>query len=346
MEPAERLRSTSYFGALDGLRALSILPVVWHHATSGPTPGVLGRGPLGVDLFFAISGFLITTLLLRERDAQGEIALGAFYARRSLRIFPLYYVVLGAFALHALYLRDPGPVRDHFLRSLPWYATYTSNWFVDNGVSHAVVFSYAWSLATEEQFYLGFPWVLRVTKGVVPAAIFMGAVVVLDQAAEREWIALASPLAMRMLRSLATPIALGSLGALALRTRLFAAIALVLGQRASPLVLLALVVTGAVVPWSLFTVQVLMALLVVASCLREDHYLSAVLAWRPLRHVGLVSYGMYLLNVPAIQLAKRVVPQPFVFVLGLGLSVAFATAAHIGLEKPVLRLRARFRPRR
>jgi peptidoglycan/LPS O-acetylase OafA/YrhL len=173
----------------------------------------------------------------------------------------------------------------------------------------------------------------------------MGAVVAIDQAAEREWISL-GPLAMRMLRSLATPIALGSLGALALKTRLFAPVALVLGRRASPLVLLALVVAGAVVPWSLFTVQVLMALLVVASCLREDHLLSAVLAWRPLRHVGLVSYGVYLLNVPAIQLAKRVVPQRFVFVLGLALSIAFATAAHIALEKPVLRLRARFRPRR
>lgn len=340
---SEAFRRTSYFGSLDGLRALSILPVVWHHATSGPVPGVLGRGPLGVDLFFAISGFLITTLLLREREKHGKVALAAFYARRSLRIFPLYYVVLGGFALHALLLRDAGPVRDHFLGSLPWYATYTSNWFVDNAVPHAVVFSFAWSLATEEQFYLGFPWLLRVTRGVVPAALFMSAVVVVDQAAERDWIA-AGPLAMRMLRSLATPIALGSLAALALRTRLFRALDFVLGRRASSLVMLGLVACGAVVPWTLFEVQLLMVGLVVACCLREDHWLAPALGARPLRHVGLVSYAMYLLNVPAIQLAKRAVPQPFVFVLGLALSVAFATVAHALLERPLMRLRARFRP--
>ena len=345
MERREVFRQTPYFGSLDGLRALSILPVVWHHATSGPVSGVLGRGPLGVDLFFAISGFLITTLLLREREQQGTIALGAFYARRSLRIFPLYYVVLGGFALHALFVRDAGPVRDHFLRSLPWYATYTSNWFVDNAVPHAVVFSFAWSLATEEQFYLGFPWLLRVSKGVVPAALFMAAVVAIDQAAEREWLVV-GPLATRMLRSLATPIALGSLAALALRTRLFRWIDLVLGQRASPALLLGLVVCGAVTPWSLLEVQLLMVGLVVACCLREDHWLAPVLAARPVRYLGLVSYGIYLMNVPAIQLARHVVPQRLVFALGLALSVAFASGAHFALEKPVLRLRARFRPRR
>ena len=260
----------------------------------------------------------------------------------SLRIFPLYYVVLGLFVLHALFLREHGPVRDHFLRSLPWYLTYTSNWFVDHDVDHAVVFSFAWSLAAEEQFYLGFPWVLRVTRGLLPAALFMGAVLIVDQAAERAWFA-GGPLLMRMLRSLATPIALGSLAALLLRTRLFALVDGVLGRRVSPVVMLGLVVAGAIVPWSLLTVQVLMALLVVSCCLREDHLLSPLLSARLLRHIGTVSYGMYLLNVPAIQIAKRLVPSSLVFVVGLALSVAVATLAHRLVEKPFEGLRARFR---
>ncbi len=336
-------RSTPYFGALDGLRALSILPVVWHHATPYPLGGVLGRGPLGVDLFFTISGFLITTLLLREREKHVRIALGAFYMRRSLRIFPLYYAVLGLFVLHALLLREQGPVRDHFLRSLPWYLTYTSNWFVDHDVDHAVVFSFAWSLAAEEQFYLGFPWVLRVSRGILPAALFMSAVLLLDQAAEREWITGGPPLLLRMLRSLATPIALGSLAALVLRTRMFALVDRVLGQRPSPVMMLGLVMAGAIVPWSLLTVQVLMAMLVVSCCLREDHWLSPLLRMRPLRHIGVVSYGMYLLNVPAIQIAKRLAPSSLVFVVGLALSIALATLAHAIIEKPFEGLRARFR---
>src|SRR4051812_26046578 len=84
---------TAHFASLDGLRFLSIAPVVWHHCTSGPLPGVLGKGPIGVELFFAISGFLITTRLIREQRARGAVAIGQFYTRRALRIFPLYYAV-------------------------------------------------------------------------------------------------------------------------------------------------------------------------------------------------------------------------------------------------------------
>ena len=64
-DPHAAWLALSHFPALDGLRCLSILPVIWHHSTPRPLEGALGRGPLGVDLFFAISGFLITTLLMR-----------------------------------------------------------------------------------------------------------------------------------------------------------------------------------------------------------------------------------------------------------------------------------------
>lgn len=326
------------FGSLDGLRALSIIPVVWHHATPHPLEGALGRGPLGVDLFFAISGFLITTLLLRERD-DGTIDLRGFYVRRTLRIFPLYYVVLGAFVVHALFFREPGPARDHFLAWLPSYATYTSNWFVENAVGHAVVFSFAWSLATEEQFYLGFPWILRWSKGIVPAALFMTAVVLVDQAAERGWID-AGPLAMRMMKSLATPIALGSLAALALRSPLGTLLRTVLGRKSSAPIALALLVAGAIFAWPVLTVHVVMTALVVACCLREDHWLAPLLASRPLRHVGLVSYAIYLVNVPCVQLAKRLSDSTLlVFALGLAFSIALATVLRELVEKPFLSLR-------
>lgn len=97
----ETYRSTRTFSSLDGLRCLSILAVVWHHtgAASGSWRGALAKGFLGVDLFFAISGFLIVTLLLRERDRNGKLALGRFYARRALRIFPPYYGLLLALTI-------------------------------------------------------------------------------------------------------------------------------------------------------------------------------------------------------------------------------------------------------
>ena len=70
-------------GALDGLRALAIGAVLIHHSALAQEAGAWSRGFLGVDLFFVISGFLITTLLLRERDREGTIALGPFYWRRA-----------------------------------------------------------------------------------------------------------------------------------------------------------------------------------------------------------------------------------------------------------------------
>ncbi|MDF2696171.1 MAG: acyltransferase 3, partial [Labilithrix sp.] len=210
-----------HYPSLDGLRCLAILPIVWHHSTPRQLDGVLGRGPLGVDLFFVVSGFLITSLLLHERSSTGGVALGQFWARRSLRIFPLYYLVLGAFALHAVFLRAPGPARDHFLHALPFYATYTSNWFLHGAVDHPIIFAFAWSLAAEEQFYLVWPPFLRRLRGSIGPALVMFVLVLLDQAAERDWLAglIAEGLPLRMMRSFATPIGLGALLALAADAR-------------------------------------------------------------------------------------------------------------------------------
>ena len=95
---SRRFVETRHFPALDGLRGLSILAVIWHHAVD--PAGIWGY--FGVSLFFAISGFLITTLLLRERAATGRISLRNFYMRRTLRIFPLYYAVVALYVVVVL----------------------------------------------------------------------------------------------------------------------------------------------------------------------------------------------------------------------------------------------------
>ncbi len=335
--------TTTYFASLDGLRALSILPVVWHHATPRPLEGALGRGPLGVELFFAISGFLITTLLLRERQASGTIALGSFYARRSLRIFPLYYLVLGLFVLHAVVIRAPGPIRDHFFASLPFHATYTSNWFVDWSAPHPIVFAFGWSLATEEQFYLVWPFVVRARRLLVPV-LFMAGLVVLDQVAEAGALPIRG-LALAMVRSFATPIGLGSLVALGLHSpATFRLLDAFLGHRFASLAMLVAVVLAAAFAWPLFVTHLAMVALVVAVSLREDHVLAPWLRAAPMKHLGRVSYGMYLFNVPAIMLARHFVARTIaVFVVGLVLTVAWATLAHRFVEGPFFALRARFR---
>ena len=137
------------------------------------------------DHFVALSGFLITTLLLRERRRTSTVRLGAFFARRSLRLFPLYYLVLALYAGYAAWGLGGSPIGAHFFRCLPFYATYTGNWFVDYAVTHPVVFGFSWSLATEAQFYAYWPPLVALTRGwKLPLAAMLG-LFALDFVAER-----------------------------------------------------------------------------------------------------------------------------------------------------------------
>lgn len=342
----ERYHARRRFGSLDGLRCLAILPVVWHHSTPRPLPGIWGKGPAGVDLFFCISGFLITTLLLREKARTGGVALGAFYARRALRILPLYYAMLLAYVGFALCLTAGAPQRAHFFRTLPWYASFTANWFADFGVPHAILFSFAWSLCIEEQFYAFWPWFVRALSARW-AAIAMCAVLVVDFCVERSAL---GGYPRRVITSFAAPIGLGALLAIALDDRRVCAVLSRVFERAwvAPLSLATVFVLlrwGAA-PLPLF--QASLAVLVCSCVIVEDHGLAWLLRARPVRYVGVVSYGLYLLNSTAIGLVRRVFPEraadsAFVFFASLPLALALAALSHRYFEAPFLRLRDRFR---
>jgi peptidoglycan/LPS O-acetylase OafA/YrhL len=122
---AYRARRT--FGSLDGFRCVSILAVIWHHSHGDMNLGRLGtRGFLGVDMFFVLSAFLIVTLLLRERDRNAQISLKAFYARRTLRIMPLYYGVVIGTALLSMVFGPDGETWQSMRHSLPYLLTDTT----------------------------------------------------------------------------------------------------------------------------------------------------------------------------------------------------------------------------
>jgi peptidoglycan/LPS O-acetylase OafA/YrhL len=148
-------------GALDGLRALAVTAVIAYHLGAGWLAG----GYLGVDLFFVLSGFLITGLLLGEHRTKGAIALGAFWARRARRLLPgllMLLLVLAAAAAAGLLVGVAGPaaLRGDVLSTL----AYVANWHqLVAGQSYFARFAtpsplaHAWSLAIEEQFYLLWP---------------------------------------------------------------------------------------------------------------------------------------------------------------------------------------------
>ena len=200
------------FGSLDGLRAISILMVIWHHTASALYPNIriLRLGHLGVHFFFVISGFLLTTLLLREREKHGTISLKHFYIRRSLRIFPLYYAVILVY-IAVVYFVEPTSVYGlAFWDNLKYYLTYTSNWFVTHDQPR-VIFYFAWSLATEEQFYLMWPSVEKYLRGMWPIVV-AAVLILLSIATSSGWLSAFvhdDSLLHSVLESIAIPICLG-----------------------------------------------------------------------------------------------------------------------------------------
>ena len=291
------------FGSLDGLRCLAVLAVIWHHTAVGvASVPATHRGFLGVDLFFVLSGFLIVTLLLREREASGRISLPRFYARRTLRIFPAYYAVLGLLA--AAYAIFPDArTAPAFLGALPFYLTYTANWVIDEG---SVMFL-AWSLAAEEQFYLLWPplekWLRRREIWLALACALLW-----NQIVNFRLLGLGFDdrqlLHLEILQVTFTPILLGVALAHWLHSPAGYAIAVrLLGHRWSSTAAAIAVLAAANAPvavvqgWPRLCTHLAMAALIGSCALRRDHWLGPVLDWRPIRRVGVVSYGMYLFHM-------------------------------------------------
>lgn len=349
----ERYLHTSHWPALDGLRGLAILPVIWHHATPRPLPGIAGKGAVGVDLFFALSGYLITTLLLREQRQSGRLRLAAFYGRRALRIFPLYYLVLAGYAVLALALGPSSQQALHFWRSLPYHASYTANWFVDYAVPHDVMFAFSWSLCVEEQFYWVWPPLVALVARRSTLAALMAIAIGVDALAEHGALAGLLPpgsWGLRVVTSFAAPIGFGSLAALLLDGPAgFGVLERVLGARvAAPLLLCAcvLLLLPPVTPY--LALSACLAGLVGAVVVRPDHGLRWLLEQPALRRVGTLSYAAYLVHVTALGLLRRALPAwreqaLWIFAAGLPLTLLFAWALHVAVERPCLRLRDRLR---
>jgi peptidoglycan/LPS O-acetylase OafA/YrhL len=158
--------------ALDGLRGVAVFAVVMYHFAGSIVPG----GFLGVDLFFVLSGFLITSLLVNEWERTTRLSLRAFWGRRARRLLPALLLVLGAVGAYTLFVGshvDAEHIATDGLSAL----LYVANWhFISSGQSYIQQFVHSapsplrhmWSLAIEEQFYLIWPLVVLVVATVVP----------------------------------------------------------------------------------------------------------------------------------------------------------------------------------
>ncbi|MFM9111714.1 MAG: acyltransferase family protein [Actinomycetota bacterium] len=192
-QPIVNEQPLGYVAALDGLRAVSVIAVIAYHAGLDAVPG----GFLGVEVFFVISGFLITTLLIEEKSSTGTVSLHGFWLRRFRRLMPALFAMLAVTLLVVTFASTTSA--PEFRRDVIAGIAYASNWWqifgVDTpyfGTGSLPVLRHLWSLAVEEQWYLAWPLVFvactgqskfrRVPLGVVALVASVGIMVAMGLA--------------------------------------------------------------------------------------------------------------------------------------------------------------------
>src|SRR3984957_12404973 len=344
---------------LDGVRALAVLAVMGFHEGASELSG----GFLGVDVFFVLSGFLITDLLATQYDRAGRLNLKDFWSRRARRLLPALALMLVVVTAAATVI-EPGQGAS-LRQSLLAAVTYTSNWYqILHHVSYFATLGlftapppldHLWSLAIEEQFYLIWPvllWliILRLNgrRARVTATLILAALSALAMALEYSpgdpslvyygtdthasalligaALALAFPLATVMSLPAAQVRRLDAAGVVGLVLLAWAAGHFSGNDRA-------------VYPFGLILAAVGAAGLVVAAA--GTGVIAAMTSLPPLRWVGVRSYGIYLWHWPVIALAGAITgpgpTSPWLWLIEAGVSIALACASWEFVERPILR---------
>ncbi len=344
----KRPRTERRLPSLDGLRAVSIVLVLLGHVSGTRGAGVINLqignyAHLGVVVFFVISGFLITSLLMAEYESHGRVSLRLFFARRSLRILPAMYLYL--VLLCALWML--GLV--HLTNRDLWHAlTYTVNF----EPGHAWQVGHLWSLSVEEQFYLLWPlaFVYLRPQRATWAALGVVFVAIVARVGNR-YLLIGTPFHdLEMFPMVADSLAMGCLlargrGWLEEQSwylRMFR-------PQWSLLILATVLLLNRYEGYTLVTVFGMLilnagvAILIHRSVYHSEDVVGRALNWRPVAFVGVLSYSLYVWQQPLLNRTSsawiNAFPQNILLAIGAGL------VSYSMIEKPLLKLRHRLRAR-
>ena len=367
-EIAEAGQSQRYVASLDGIRALCCFAVVGHHF------GIPGcrAGWIGVEMFFALSGFLITTLLCREYQETDTLSLTNFWARRAFRLLPIYWLY-AIFLSVAVLLRPAGS----FHTEGPWtpglFVASIWLYFINLSPSHLWTHqlwaAHLWSLAKEEQFYFCWPVLLFIFRRriastwAVPLILALLGMIV-GFAGEWSSVFAYTPLGITSGCTVALLLGTGrqntafrwisSTSTRWILSIICIAMLAILQRRTAHLS------DDAVRPWASHVIVPLysfpFALLIANLWYGKSDAIARCLSIKPLTYVGMISYGVYLYHVVLIEPVKQSaamfesstgVHLRFVIVSLCYLTVVLAVASisYFFIERPLLRIGKRFRPR-
>jgi peptidoglycan/LPS O-acetylase OafA/YrhL len=325
---------------LDGLRGFSILAVLIFHASNGT---ILPGGFVGVDLFFVLSGYLITALLVREFKQTGTISFRDFYCRRLLRLMPALLILLMVYAsLVLLFAKTPYLHFSAIILSI----TYLMNWAraFDFGSSGYV--GHMWSLSIEEQFYLLWPaiafWSLRL--GGRKAAFMTACVLIAASSIWRLWLLQYGADIFRIYNGFDTRADSLLYGCVvALLAENLQKIAFRTWWAVPAFILLYICFTvpfQAGMPIFVFSaVGFCSAWLLVCAISEKETLLVRVLRISPIVYLGRISYGVYLWHYPIALVTLKNLPAHYaVLVTGLS-SVAIASISYFAVESYFLNLK-------
>ena len=357
----EEYRDRKYFSSLDGLRAICVLGTIALHSPDSRTFGWLGGG-LGVTVFFILSGYLITTLALREERENGSISLAAFYVRRSFRILPIYYAVLGGQSLLILTGVAMRSSYDGFVRYLPSYLCYYQDllltWDIHNQSLRPTPFTHTWSLGVEEKFYLAWPALCFVLWRARPRSRLVGAAaLVVGFAASRSIARLGLENKIWVFWSLVLsnyfPILLGCLLALLLDLpHVYRRLSLLGTGIGTGVIVSAFLTSHLVIPLLVYCPaeyvwwESLLAVGVITSLLTGGGWFARLLEASPLTMLGRLSYSVYLVHAMAQHLVHRLLNpgpgQPMRSIPGYILTCLVSAAAAyilaVTVERPCIAL--------
>ena len=341
---------------LDGVRGIAILGVLLGHTLEATyrihSPLSLGAGECGVLLFFVLSGYLITDLLIREETSTGRVDVRAFYIRRALRLLPAMFLYVGTVVV----LKLMGVIRHE-----TWGSIGASILYVRNIFGRGSALTQLWSLSLEEQFYLTWPAVF-VLSGRRRASVIVAILVVMTlwrvaaiqfhltnvvdgRIYEAPWFRYDSILYGCILAVGAQDVRWGR-GAWVSRLT-------------HPLVTLPVLMAASCIrPFTpLYLVRLTLQSVAMAGflwyliCARPQAFSYRILAAAPFRYLGRISYSLYLWQGMFIWLPGMGTDEPSwtrfrSFPLNLGITFVLAVASHELLERPFLRLKSRFTPAR